>query len=67
MQNPRFLTACLAVAALLSAPAAEALTTFRTVALTGQAAPGAGGAVFSNLGTPALNGAGDAAFVGLLT
>jgi hypothetical protein len=55
-------------AAALCSNTAEAAFTFRTVALSGDAAPGTGAGVnFDGFGSPVLNGAGQTAFVGVLT
>lgn len=50
----------------LALPPREA-NAVRTVALTGDTAPGAGGATFSSFGNPALNDAGDTVFSAFLT
>ena len=55
------------LAAGATAPASAAMISFETVALTGDAAPGTGGATFRILGPPTLNDSGDSAFLGILT
>ena len=55
----------LVAAMLLAAAAAQAET--KTIALTGQSAPGTGGGTFSVLYAPTLNASGQAAFFSFLT
>lgn len=55
-------------AALAAAPPGPAMAaTISTVALSGQAAPGAGGATYAFFAEPALNNAGETAFLAFLT